>query len=167
MGAFMKEDDIYIGTFLDLFNVRFGPTPPFGLVEQKELVYGGIEEMAALQQEFRIFRIDRPFSESAAVLGLGGIYNARAKNRWFKLLRNLPDDGDQLIADALVAHFKREPLLPCYMTSHLPKSEAQNKVKIKEDDTPIDYMEQKYLTISLPMYPKSKPPAKKAAKKRK
>lgn len=26
MGARMKEDDIYIGTFLDLFNVRFAPT---------------------------------------------------------------------------------------------------------------------------------------------
>jgi hypothetical protein len=125
MGAFMKEDDIYIGSFLDLFNVRFGPTPPFDLADDdaKDLAYGGITEMAALQQEFRIFRIDRPFSESAAVLGLGGIHNARAKNRWFRLLRNLPQNGDQQIADALVAHFKKEPLLPCYMTEQIGRPE--------------------------------------------
>jgi hypothetical protein len=52
-------------------------------------VYGGIVEMAALQEEFNIFRTDRPFSDSASLLGLGGIYNSTAKNRWMDLLSNL------------------------------------------------------------------------------
>src|SRR5216684_2673557 len=51
MGAFMKEDDIYIGTFLDLFNVRFAPTP-FAI--NPETVYCRIVEMATLQAAFYI-----------------------------------------------------------------------------------------------------------------
>jgi hypothetical protein len=45
MGALMKEDDIYIGTFLDLFNLRFAPNPSG--------VYGGIEEMSAVAAPVR------------------------------------------------------------------------------------------------------------------
>jgi hypothetical protein len=65
MGAFMKEDDIYIGTFLDLFNIRFAPTP---FSADAMTVYGGIDEMTALQGEFGIFSSKRPFSASAALL---------------------------------------------------------------------------------------------------
>jgi hypothetical protein len=168
MGAYMIEDDIYIGTFLDLFNVRFAPTPPFFTTQDKELVYGGIAEMAVLQKEFEIFRPDRPFSESAAILGLGGIYNTRAKNRWFRLLKMLPDNGDQKIADALAAHLATKQPLPCYMTAHdLRTSKADNVVKIIESDNPLFYLEQTYLTISLPMAPRPKQTPKRAAKKKK
>jgi hypothetical protein len=163
MGARMIEDDIYIGTFLDLFNVRFAPTP-FSI--NPETVYGGIAEMANLQEEFKIFKPKRPFSESAALLGLGGIYNARAKNRWLDLLRNLPDDGDQKIADALVANFKRKQPLPCYMRAHDLRTKGENKVVIAESDDPLFYLEQEYLTISLPMAPKPKETGKKAKKKK-
>jgi hypothetical protein len=163
MGARMIEDDIYIGTFLDLFNVRFAPTP-FSI--NPETAYGGIDEMANLQEEFKIFKPKRPFSESAALLGLGGIYSARAKNRWLDLLRNLPEDGDQKIADALVANFKRKQPLPCYMRAHDLRTKGENKVVIAESDDPLFYLEQEYLTISLPMAPKPRETGKKAKKKK-
>jgi hypothetical protein len=163
MGAYMIEHDIYIGTFLDLFNVRFAPTPT-GLIQ--ELVYGGIVEMAHLQEEFEIFRADRLFSESASLLGLGGIYNTQAKNRWLKLLQNLPDYGDQKIADALAANFKKKQPLPCYMQAHDLRPKGENVVKIVESDKPLFYLEQTYLTISLPMAPRPKQTAKKAKKKK-
>jgi hypothetical protein len=162
VGALMKEHDIYIGTFLDLFNVRFAPTPSG---RDQESVYGGIEEMAKLQQEFEIFKPKRPFSESAALLGLGGIYNAQAKNRWFKLLHLLPDGGDQKIADALVANFKKKAPLPCYMLAHDSRPKGANQVIIEERDDPLFYLEQTYLTISLPMAPRRGQAAKKAKKK--
>ncbi len=163
MGAFMKEDDIYIGTFLDLFNVRFAATP---FSPNPDTVFGGIDEMAKLQEEFEIFKPKRPFSDSAALLGLGGIYNALAKNRWLKLLRNLPDGGDQKIADALVENFKKKRPLPCYMKSHDLRTKGENRVIINESDDPLFYLEQQYLTISLPMAPKPRPTAKKAKKKK-
>jgi hypothetical protein len=162
MGALMKEHDIYIGTFLDLFNLRFAPTPS-GLNE--ESAYGGLAEMIALQKEFEIFKPKRPFSESAALLGLGGLYNAQAKNRWFKLLRSLPDSGDQKIADALLANFKKRQPLPCYMLAHDLRVKGENRVIIAESDNPLFYLEQEYLTISLPMAPKRGAAAKKAKKK--
>ena len=161
MGARMLEDDIYIGSFLDLFNVRFAPTPFSGAAE----FYGGIEEMTALQKEFEIFRPKRPFSTSAALLGLGGIYNARAKNRWLDLLQHLPDDGDQKIADALVANFEKKYPLPCNMQAHDSRPKGENVVRIVESDDPLFYLEQEYLTISLPMAPRPAP-AKKAKKKK-
>src|SRR5215471_2967162 len=114
MGAYLKEDDIYIGTFLDLFNLRFAPVPLSDELPRESL-FGGIGEMIELQREFKIFRRGRRFSESAAILGLGGFYNARAKNRWFELLRRLPRNGDYQIADALVANFRKRTPLPCYM----------------------------------------------------
>lgn len=163
MGALMKEDDLYIGTFLDLFNVRFAPTPS---TRYPETVYGGIDEMTDLQKEFKIFRPQRPFSESAALLGLGGIYNAQAKNRWLHLLRRLPDRGDQKIADALVANFKKRQPLPCYMRAHDSRPKGENRVIIAESDDPLFYLEQEYLTISLPMAPKPKQTGKKAKKKK-
>jgi hypothetical protein len=168
MGAYMKEDDIYIGTFLDLFNLRFAPVPFSDFLDHESL-YGGIDEMAKLQDEFKIFRRDRLFSDSAAILGLGGFDNARAKNRWFTLLRRLPRNGDQQLANAMVANFRRRKALPCYMRAHFfedPKSDS-NRVIITEGEDPLFYLEQEYLVISLPMAPRTKPTrgTKKKAKK--
>jgi hypothetical protein len=106
-------------------------------MDLRRTVFGGIDEMANLQDEFKIFKPKRPFSESAALLGLGGLHNARAKNRWLDLLRNLPDNGDQKIADALVANFKRKQPLPCYMRAHDLRTKGENKVVIAESDDPL------------------------------
>ena len=152
MGFFMKEDDIYISSLIDLFNVRFAPVP-FSTDLTEESLYGGIQEMAKLQEQFRIFRTDRRFSDSAAVLGLGGLYSARAKNRWFTLLQNLPDDGDQQIANALVANFEKKTPLPSYMRAHHGSPKSENRVYITEG-RPLFYLEQDYLIFSLPMLPR-------------
>ena len=165
MGAFMKEDDIYIGSFLELFNVRFG-------IEQEEREYfGGYTEMRALQDEFQIFKKDRKFVDSAKLLGLGGLQNNRAKNRWLKLLDSLSalksnkdgENGDQRIVNALIANFASKTPLPCYMKAHdaRDKSGYGPIVVVLERDTPIFYIERPYLTISLPMKPKSKTTKKK------
>lgn len=161
MGAIMRENDIYIGTFLDLFNLRFAPVP---FSRNPETVYGGIEEVAKLQEEFKIFRPARPFSMSAALLGLGGMYNALAKNRWFELLSKLPDNGDQQIADALLRNFKKKEPLPCYMHAHDMRSKSENRVIFAEGEEPLFYLRQQYLIISLPMAPKPTRGAKKAKK---
>jgi hypothetical protein len=153
MGFFMKEDDIYITSMIDLFNLRFAPVPISKDHLDRESLFGGIEEMAALQAQFQIFRADRPFSESAAVLGLGGFHSARAKNRWFTLLKNLPENGDQKIADALVENFGKKPLLPCYMRAH--HSNSDGRVTITEG-RPLFYLEQDYLIFSLPMKPRER-----------
>ena len=157
MGFYMKEDDIYISSLIDLFNVRFAPVPISRDLNKEEL-FGGIEEMAQLQSHFNIFRTDLPFSKSAAVLGLGGLYNARAKNRWYTLLEKLPDNGDQQIADALVDNFKKKPPLPCYMCSHHASPKSENRVIITQGQ-PLFYLEQDYLIISLPMAPRRLPGA--------
>jgi hypothetical protein len=166
MGAYMKEDDIYIGTFLDLFNLRFAPVP-FSDELDRDALYGGIDEMIKLQAEFKIFKRGRRFSESAAILGLGGFYNARGKNRWFTLLSRLPRNGDYQIADALVANFRRRRPLPCYMRAHflVDFKSDQDRVIITEAEEPLFYLEQQYLIFSLPMAPR--PKLTRGAKKKK
>jgi hypothetical protein len=158
MGALVGQDDIYIGSFLELFNLRFG-------FEQDEVEFdgGGISEMAALQREFEIFKKGRKFVDSAKLLGLGGLHNNRAKNRWFKLLdwlSTLPSDeddktGDERIVSALIKNFASKKPLPCFMTAHDSRDKSGHglKVVVIEPDKPIFYIDRPYLTISLPMAP--------------
>jgi hypothetical protein len=168
MGALMAEDDIYIGPLFDLFHLRFGP-------EQKdvELTAGGVSEIKALQDEFDIFQEGRSFVESAKLLGLGGLQNNRAKNRWFSLLTwlaKVPSDqdgetGDKRIVNALIKNFARKSPLPCFMKAHDSRGPDGLKVIVREDE-PIFYIKRTYLTISLPMAPHV-PPAGKGKKKSK
>ncbi len=109
MGGFMREDDSYIPSFLEMMNLRFGPLEG-GVVPLQGEATGGIVEMKALQETFHIFQPGRPFVESAAILNLGGMWNPRAKHRWFQLLRNLRQlrsnvegqDGDSAIVTAVI-----------------------------------------------------------------
>ncbi len=174
MGAFMAEDDIYIGPLFDLFNLRFGP-------EQKdvELDAGGVSEIKALQDEFEILQQGRPFVESAKLLGLGGLHNNRAKNRWFRVLTwlaKVPSDqdgetGDQRVVNALIKNFARKPSpLPCFMKAHDFRDPGGYGLKVVvREDKPVFYIERTYLTISLPMAPnvpsKGKGKGKKKSKK--
>ena len=90
MGRLMKEDDIFISGLFDLMNLRFGPSQGPGEA------FGGIEEMSALQKEFQIFQKGRSFRDCVAVLNLGGFWNARARNRWLKLIGELDQyDSDE------------------------------------------------------------------------
>ena len=154
MGVYMKEDDLYISSMLDLLNLRFGPTQ--GLAED----LGGIDEMVMLQKEFKVFKRGRSFRDSAAVLGLGGFWNMRAKNRWFLLLERLGDvasnikgrNGNDAIVEALVANLAAKKPLPVHFKAHdagVTKADAQ--VLIGLEPRPLFYDARDYLTVSLPM----------------
>lgn len=150
MGWFMKEHDIYIGSMLDELNLRFAPSQ--GLASQ----HGGIEEMVALQKEFKILKKGRSFRTSVAALNLGA-RNNEVKNRWLDLVgalskheSNVPkQDGDAAIVNALVKNLAAKAPLPVYFTSHPMQENAQ--VKITAKSRPVHYLEQDYLTVSLPM----------------
>lgn len=166
MGYFMKDHDIYAGTMLDELNLRFAP--PQG----KDSHYGGVEEMVALQKEFKLFKKGRAFKTSCAALNLGA-RNNEAKNLWQKYLGNLQKhesnvkglDADQAIVAAIVKNLSAAKPLPVYFTSHdMRGDKANSQVKITDKSQPVHYLEQDYLTISLPMQPISA--AKKPAVKK-
>jgi mRNA-degrading endonuclease YafQ of YafQ-DinJ toxin-antitoxin module len=165
MGYFMKEHDIYIGTMLDELNLRFAPS------QGKESHFGGIDEMVALQKEFKIFKKGRSFKTSCAVLNLGA-RNNEVKNRWHNLLGNLSkhdsnvkgQHGDAAIVAAVLKNLASKAPLPVHFTSHDMRGDKENaQVKITDKTRPIHYLEQDFLTISLPMQPLSA--AKKTVKK--
>lgn len=149
MGWFMQKHDIYVGSILDELNLRFAPAQGPGL-------FGGVEEMAALQKEFKIFKDGRSFRASSAVLNIGA-RNTEAKNGWLEYLgslhqhpsNNASQDGDAAIVRALKKNLASKAPLPVYFTSH--DLQENEMVKITEKARPVHYLEQDYLVISLPM----------------
>lgn len=155
MGYFMKENDIYIGTMLDELNLRFAPS------QGKDTHFGGVQEMVALQTEFKIFKKGRSFKTSCAALNLGA-RNNEVKNLWLSLLGNLNRhesnsknlDGDAAIVSAVIKNLASKNPLPIYFTSHDMRGPKENsQVKITDPSRPVHYLEQDYMTISLPMQP--------------
>ena len=138
-------------------------------------------EMVALQKEFKLFKKGRSFKMSCAALNLGA-RNNEVKNLWQNLLGNLYRhgsnkkglDGDAAIVDALIKNLASKAPLPVFFTSHdMRGDKANTEVKIIDKSQPIHYLEQDYLTISIPMQPISavkksatKPAAKKPAAKK-
>lgn len=165
MGVFMKEDDIYISSMLELLNLRFGLSEQPG-ANSSSTFYGGIDEMVALQKQFGILKKGRPFSETARVLNLGGFWNARAKNRWYKLLDSLQKatsnvegkTGDQAIVNALIENLESKEPRPARFTAHEMRTAAQNKVIITTARRSVFYIERDFLEISLAMKPREKGP---------
>lgn len=153
MGWYMKEDDIYIGSLLDEMNVRFAPS------QGKDELYGGIDEMVALQKEFKIFKKGRSFKTSLSVLNIGARGNL-VKNRWQTLLGNLvkhpsnkaSQSGDVAIVTAIIKNLASKKPLPIFFRDHdMRGDKANSEVKITDKARPIHYLEQDYLVISLPM----------------
>ena len=153
MGWFMQKHDIYIGGILDELNLRFAPS------QGGDLLYGGVEEMAALQKEFQVFKEGRPFKASVAVLNVGA-RNTETKNRWLNLVGNLHkhgsnkrgQNGDAAVVRALKKNLESKAPLPVYFTSHDMQGAKENSlVRITEKGRPIHYLEQDYLVISIPM----------------
>lgn len=168
MGFFMKEHDIHVGSLLDQLNVRFGPTP------DKKTHFGGIDEMVALQREFKIFKKGRSFKTSVAVLNIGAA-NAEARNRLHDYFTNLAkhdsnvtgQNGDVAIVNALVKNLASKTPAPVYFTFHDMRAEKGNtRVLIMEKARPVPYFDRDYLTVSFPTLPlkAAKPAAKPAAK---
>ncbi len=162
MGELINPHEIYLGTFFERFNMRFGPADPNAV---SHWLSGGITEIAALQKEFEIFKTGRRFLESVALLGLGGDAVGPAKDRWIAYLEKLPkmksDDaeqtGDARIVNALVANFLKGEPLPCFMQALDGRTVDPGHVIVSEGE-PLFYLEPtKFLVISLPMRPKSAP----------
>lgn len=166
MGYFLKEHDIYVGSLLDELNVRFAPS------QGKASHFGGIEEMTALQKEFKIFKKGRSFKTSISVLNIGA-FNNDVKNRWHGYLSDLSkydsnkpgQNGDVAIVNALIKNLASKSPLPVYFTSHDMRGAAENKrVLIEDSSRPVFYLEIDYLTISVPMQPVAAAKAKAAGK---
>jgi hypothetical protein len=161
MGWIMKEDDIYIGSLLDLLNLRFAPSQGEG-----PDWFGGIDEIVALQKQFQIFQRKRSFKDSVALLNLGGMWSPRVKNRWYALLDDLSSydsnvkglNGDSRIVRAIIDNLAAPKPLPIYFKAHDSRASADAKRVIAGEETrPLFYLEQDYLTISLPMKPRTAP----------
>jgi hypothetical protein len=159
MGEIMKEDDVFIGGLLDELNIRFGPSQGRPDTDW----FGGIDEMVQLQKEFELFRANRTFRDSVAVLNIGGVWNARVRNRWLRLLQWLTrvgsniagKTGDQAIAEALIANLAATPPMPVYFTAHYSADSDEDQVRITRGATPLIYMAQRFLTVSIPMRPRT------------
>lgn len=158
MGMIIEPHEIYLGTFFDRFNIRFGPPMP---ARPSVWHAGGIVEVAALQREFEIFREGRRFLESAALLGLGGLAGGPAKDRWLEYLGRLPEmrsdrpdvQGDQRIVRAIVENLRQDRPLPCFMQAYDGRTREPGLVLVAEQ-RPVFYLESvTFLTISLPMRP--------------
>jgi|SRR5450631_1376075 hypothetical protein len=151
MGDMMLADDIYIPGLLDLLNLRF-------------TAGDAIREMVVVQKQFQVFRPNRSFKDSVRVLNVAGFWNWRARKRWYRLLDNLEnlesdragENGNARIVAVLIKHLASAKPLPVYFAAH--DSRKNKRVLVIERDTPIFYIEQPYLTISLPMRPKKKKP---------
>jgi hypothetical protein len=159
MGRIMKEDDIFISGLFDLMNLRFGPSQGPGEA------FGGIEEMGGLQKEFQIFQRGRSFRDCVAVLNLGGFWNARARNRWLKLIGELDQydsdepgvNGNDRIMNMMVENFESGRPLPVLFQAHDSRGEEGRRVVVRDSRTGFFYMEQPYIIVSLPMLPKTAP----------
>lgn len=176
MGALIGPHEIYISNLLDLFNLRFGPAQPAVTpawlskvrvaAPLQPWLSGGIDEIAALQEEFKIFRAGEPFLKGAALLGLTDVRHSSAKERWVRYLAKLPEmrsdnpaeSGDQRIVNALLENFGRDGgPLPCFMQAHDGRRVEPGLVTVAVG-TPLFYLEGvQFLIIQLPMRPTPSP----------
>jgi len=149
MGMFMLQDDIYIGILLQQLNLRFGP-------ESDQ-----IGEMVELQRKFTVFSPKHSFADSVLLLGLAGNWSAAIKNKWYQLLdsyRKVPSDrkaqsGDQRIVAVLMEDLASKPPSPVHFTAHDSRKNPRVTVRLKS--SPIFYITSNFITISLPMKPRS------------
>lgn len=148
MGMFMLDDDIYIGSLLEMLNLRFGPKSD------------QIDEMVALQKKFGVFSKKRSFRDSVDLLGLGGHWNIGIKSKWDRLLdsyQKVPSDrkgqtGDQRIVSAMMEDLAAKNPLPVHFTAH--DSRKNPRVTVRSKDKAIFYMHEAFLVVSLPMKPR-------------
>lgn len=165
MGALIDPHEIYLGSLFERFNNRFGPSFPG---DDSPWLSGGIKEIEALQREFELFRPDRPFVKSAALLGLTGSEYGPQKERWVSYLEKLPAmssdqegvTGDKRLVRALLENFDRPGgPLPCLMQPHDGRRVAPGLVTVSQE-SPLFYLEGvEFLTIRLPFRPSDGPGA--------
>ena len=168
MGDFLKEHDIYVDSFANQLNLRFAPSQ--GLKTH----FGGVEELAVLQKEFKIFKKGRPFRKSVSVLGIGAGLSNHAKNRLFEYFdtlaahdSNVPgQNGDVAIVNALLKNFASKTPLPVYFKYHdMREAQGNTRVLVTPKERAVSYFPHDYLVVSFPaMQGKGKRAAKAAGK---
>jgi hypothetical protein len=158
MGRILREDDIYIGSLLDLLNLRFGPSQG----PRDSEWFGGIDELVELQREFQIFRANRRLKDCLAILNLGGFWNARTKNRWFTFIDDLSaygsdtaENGHDRILNELIRNFEHDKPLPVYFKAH--DHEIERRVLVTQEETSVFYIKAPHIIVSMPMIPKEAP----------
>jgi hypothetical protein len=165
MGRIMKEDDVFIPGLLDQLYLRFGPS------QGPKEAHGGIAEMKELQKEFQIFRRGRNLKDCFALLNLGGLWNARVKNRWLSLIEDLKsydsdvpgENGNDRIMNMLIENLGRSEPLPVFFQAHDSRGPDGKRVIVRTSPTGPFFMEQDHVIVSLPMKPKTATPTAKQA----
>lgn len=153
MGMIIGEDQ-YVGTLLDLLNVRFGP------IGDPSNGPDGIVEMADIQRRFKIFQDKQSLRDSFAIMNLGGFWNTKLKNNWFGYLDSLKGltsdqdgvNGDHRIVAALIEDLGSKPPSPVHFTVH---DFGADKRVVVTKGKPLVYMNLDYIIVSLPMKAKS------------
>jgi len=156
MGAFMLECDNQIPYLLDGMNIRFGA--PDGMGED---MYGGIFELAKLQQEFGIFEEGRGLGDIMNVLGLAGFENPRAHHRWIKLLNALRNQDE--IIGKIIENLEAGQPMPMYFR---PSASTGKCVATFTTGKPLPYSLFDYLIVDIPMAPRDLGLSKKGGAKK-
>ena len=172
MGMLIGDDDPYIGGLFEVLNQLFArlPDAPPGTNDvamnppegQLGLQLSGVLEMQAVQAEFKLFDVNRPLVQSLRALGVGERWNRDLKRKWYMLIQRLDGynsnyaglSGGKAIADALAKHLATQNPDPVYFKAHDSRTDGAD-VRITPKDRPVFYMEQDFLTISIPMKPKT------------
>jgi hypothetical protein len=172
MGMLMGDDDAYVGGLLETLNLAFGRYPDAlpGTGDERlvanetkmGLGTSGIREIRAIQAEFNVFDVNRPLVESLRALGVGGLWNPHVKRKWYMALRRLDHypsnfqgmDGGKAIAQALADHLQDADPNPVHFTAHDAGGAGGAQVLITLKDRPVFYLDQDFLTVSIPLTPR-------------
>lgn len=176
MGMFMGIDDMYIEGLLEVLNLRFGTYPDVldsgadtlsGAENAMQINASGVREVYAIQAAVEVFKVGRPLVQSLRALGVAGAWNPVVQRKWLKLLTRLDDlpsndanglPGGAAIVAALIHHLRAQNIDPDPV--HFKAHDARNqqggaRVLITPNDRPVFYIDRDFLTISIPMTPRS------------
>jgi hypothetical protein len=144
MGDIYLNDDYQIQSHIDGLNLRFAPGEPIG-------------EMVRLQKEFKFFSAQHSLQDSISLLNVAGA-SWDLQEKWYRLLtwiaglnsNRAGQKGGPAIVAALSKNLASSSPSPVYFKSHNYYDEKKVLVNTK-GETPIFYIEQEYLTVSLPL----------------
>ncbi len=139
MGSFV-HDHTALAIVVQI-NARFGAGDP-------------IEEMAALQKEFKVFSSKHTLQMSFALLNIAPP-QGKERERWYRYLRQLHSytsdmrgvDGHDRVVRAAQKNLESAKPLPMRLIVHSAKESREVKVTV---ETPIIFSKQKYLVVSVP-----------------
>ena len=144
MGDIYQDDDYYILGHVDGLNLRFSPGPP-------------LKEMVWLQQEFDIFAEGHKLEDALALLNVTGA-SWELREKWRKLLawiggldsNQAPTKGGPAIMAMLKTNLESRTPKPVYFKTHNYADEPRVMLN-PGGEQPFFYIDQQYLTVSLPL----------------